>query len=67
MLNEAKAKIESLESQSNSSERGMAAQVEQLRETIADRDRILRENVQEQQNVLAERNTLSELAQQQQE
>ena len=43
------------------------AQVEQLRETIADRDRILRETVQEQQNVIAERNTLNEMLQQQQE
>lgn len=45
----------------------MLVQVEQLKETIADRDRILRETVQEQQNVIAERNTLNEVIQQQQE
>lgn len=45
----------------------MSVQVEQLKETIADRDRILRETVQEQQNVIAERNTLNEVIQQQQE
>lgn len=67
MLNEAKAKISALESDSDNTERGMTAQAEQLRETIADRDRILRETMQEQQNVIAERNTLGDMCRQQQE
>lgn len=56
-----------MESQNEQNKRSMLVQVEQLKETIADRDRILRETVQEQQNVIAERNTLNEVIQQQQE
>ena len=67
MLNEAKDKIAAIESQHEINEKGMLAQVEQLKETVADRDRILRETVQEQQNAISERNTLSELVQQQQQ
>ena len=67
LLNDAKSKIQSLETLCNNNEKSNIAQVEQLRETIADRDRILRETVQEQQNVIAERNTLNEMLQQQQE
>ena len=67
LLNEAKDKIASIESQHEINEKGMLAQVEQLKETVADRDRILRETVQEQQNAISERNTLSELVQQQQQ
>lgn len=67
LLNEAKVKIQSLESQIHRAEKSTAAQIEQLTETIADRDRILRETVQDQQNVIAERNTLNEMLQQQQE
>ncbi|KAF6040789.1 hypothetical protein EB796_000905 [Bugula neritina] len=67
LLNDARAKISSLESQNEQNKRSMLVQVEQLKETIADRDRILRETVQEQQNVIAERNTLNEVIQQQQE
>ena len=67
LLNDAKSKIQSLETLCSNNEKSNLAQVEQLRETIADRDRILRETVQEQQNVIAERNTLNEMLQQQQE
>ncbi|XP_067928660.1 coiled-coil domain-containing protein 171-like isoform X2 [Watersipora subatra] len=67
MLCEAKTRIQTLEVERDSIERGRQAEMTRLQETVADRDRILRETVQEQESVLSERNSLSEVVRQQQE
>lgn len=62
---EAKDRIRNLESESSNNERGLEAQVEQLTATIADRDRMLRETLQEQQTTITDRNSLNDVMDQQ--
>lgn len=64
-LQNLQAKLSAAQNQSSDTERSMRAKIEQLKETINNRDRILGETVQQHQSTLAEHETLSQLVQQQ--